>query len=259
MRGRRRAALAVFGGLVLGGTAACGATTNGSGEIGSGVPTRPPDFPASSGGVTAPATDQVLSSAAATSAPPSSAFPSLAPPRECAKASDCTLVKSYKLGDGVLVAVFSAPAASGGIGAAVLMMARDQTPTYWRVFDGETPSELLCAVAGSVRNCALVDYVGAHAATARPLVVSAIGITVGPAVGSDTPGLHLGDLDGDNLVDAYGLQNDYDPDYASGHVQWKTWRRSADAISLTSTGCGALAARAPAAPTAFLTGPCASG
>src|SRR4051794_27439253 len=95
--------------------------TNGAGEAGSGPATRPTDFPASPGAAsstTAPATDPVVSSAAAT-APPS-AFPSVAPPKECANTSDCKLVKSYKLGSGVLVAVFSAPSASGGIGAAVL-------------------------------------------------------------------------------------------------------------------------------------------
>ena len=73
------------------------------------------------------------------------------------------------------------------------------------VFDGETPSELLCAVADSARNCALVNFVGAHAATGYPLVVSTLGITIGPSVDSDTPGLRLGDLDDDNLVDVFGL------------------------------------------------------
>jgi hypothetical protein len=260
MRAARLVEVATAMALVLGAATGCASTTNGAGAVGRGSATRPTDFPASPGAAsstTAPATDPVVSSAAATA--PSSAFPSVAPPKECANTSDCKLVKSYKLGSGVVVGVFSAPSASGGIGAAVLMMARDQTPTYWHVFDGETPSELLCAVADSGRNCALVNFVGAHAATGYPLVVSTLGITIGPSVGSDTPALHLGELDDDNLVDVYGLQNNYNPDYASGHVQWQTWRRSGDAVSFASTGCGPLAAKAPADPTGFLTGTCDSG
>jgi hypothetical protein len=76
------------------------------------------------------------------------------------------------------------------------------------------------------------------------------------AVGSDTPGLHTGDLDGDRLVDAWGRQNDYQPDCASGHVQWQTWRRCGDGIALTSTGCGPKVSgpAAPKAPATFPTG-----
>jgi len=182
----------------------------------------------------------------------------------CAKQSDCKLVKSWNVGGGYLVAAFSAPNAANGLGASVMMLARDEVPVYWRAINGETPGELLCKVAsggagGTVRNCVMVDYVGAHAATARSMIVSADELDFGTTVGTDTPGLHAADLDHDLLVDVYGLNNNYKPDYASGHVQWQTWRRSADGATLTDTGCGPLAASAPPPPTTFLTGSCDSG
>jgi hypothetical protein len=137
------------------------------------------------------------------------------------------------------------------------MLARDQVPVYWHVIGSETPSELLCKVAeGTLRNCVLVDYVGAHASTAYPIVVDGDRLDLGKSVGTDTPGLHAADLDHDLRVEAYGLNNDYKPDYATGHVQWQTWRRSGDGTALASTGCGPLGTSAPPAPRTFLTGRC---
>jgi hypothetical protein len=92
----------------------------------------------------------------------------------------------------------------------------------------------------------------------HPVVLAASSLAVGPAVGTDTPGLQPRDLYGDNRIDLYGLQNNYDPDYASGDVQWQTWRRSNDETSFSSTGCGPLSSPAPAAPVALLTGSCSS-
>jgi hypothetical protein len=269
MRASTRFGVRVAGGataalLAVGG---CSSTVSGSGTL---AATAAPstsagrDFPSASAVPTdsrPPSGTNTGSSPASLPASSGGPAPSSAPaPKVCATQSDCKLVKSWDVGAGYLVAAFSAPSASSGVGAAVLMLARGQVPVYWHVLDGETPAELLCKVAStageSLRNCVLVDYVGAHAATAYPLVVDGDRLDLGAPVGTDTPGLHAADLDHDLLVDAYGLNNNYKPDYASGHVQWQTWRRSADGATLKSTGCGPLATSAPEAPTAFFTGSC---
>ena len=254
--------------VVLG--AGCSSTVGGSGRVGTTAApsTRSSrDFPSGSIGpiTSAPPSAGGPASGSTPASPGSSgasAPSTAAAPAACASQSDCKLVKSWNVGGGFLVAVFSAPSASSGVGAAVLMLARDEVPVFWHVIDGETPSELLCKVAGGsapLRNCVLVDYVGAHAATAYPLVVDGDQLDLGSSIGTDTPGLHAADLDHDLLVDAYGLNNDYKPDYASGHVQWQTWQRSADGATLKSTGCGPLSASPPKAPTTFVTGNCVSG
>lgn len=235
--------------------AGCTSTTGGTGavSVASSATSGGTDFPAS------PATSGALSpSGVPSSAPPTAAASGSPAPSECARESDCTLVKSWDVGGGYVVAAFSASSAAGGIGSSILLLARGRTPVFWHVFAGENPSELLCKVAGTLRNCALVDVVGAHGASAYPFVVVGDQLAIGPSIGTDTPGLHVADLNGDLLVDAYGLQNDFDPDYASGHVQWQTWKRSLDGMTLVSTGCGKLAASAPVDPTAFEQGKCKS-
>ena len=240
--------------------AGCSSTVGGSGK--GGVTSAPStgtsrDFPSAS---SAPSASVPTASGPGSSGAPGSTAPagpsSAPPPAVCAKQTDCKLLKSWNVGSGYLVAAFSAPSASSGVGASVLMLARDEVPVYWHLIDGETPGELLCKVAtGTLRNCVLVDYVGAHAAIAYPLVVDGDKLDIGKSVGTDTPGLHAADLDHDLLVEVYGLNNNYKPDYASGHVQWQTWQRTTDG-ALTSTGCGPLATSAPPVPTTFLTGSC---
>src|SRR5206468_1335071 len=144
-------------------------TVGGSGTVGAigttGAPLTGPsrDFPSAST-VPSDSSPPSVSSPESDSPPPSApaSGPSSKPaPSVCAKQSDCKLIKSWNVGGGYLVAAFSAPSASSGIGAAVLMLARDEVPVYWHVFDGASPSELLCKVAGgTVRNCVLVDQVG---------------------------------------------------------------------------------------------------
>jgi hypothetical protein len=166
------------------------------------------------------------------------------------------VLKSYDLGGGFTIVLHGNVSAYGGVGAAIIEFRQGGTPTYWRVFEGDTPSEMACDVAGPVRNCVVIDYVGAHAATAYPIVLVDQGLWVGEPVGTDTPGLHAGDLDGDNRIDVYGLQNNYEPDYATGKVAWQTWQRSTDGTAFRSTGCGPFVRRARPTPTAFLTGAC---
>lgn len=145
-----------------------------------------------------------------------------------------------------------------GIGSAFLELTENGTPVQWNELKDEIPAELTCNIAGSVRNCVLVTYVGAHGANAYPVLFDGSTLRIGLAVNTDTPELHAKDLDGDNRLDAYGLQNNYDPSYASGKVQWQTFQRSGDGTAFTSTGCGPLASAAPPPPSALLTGTCSS-
>jgi hypothetical protein len=191
------------------------------------------------------------SGAASTPAPVPTRTIAVPPPKACSS-SDCTLFASDDLGSGFAISVHNNSTA----GVAIVELAYHGTPLYWHVFRFETPAEFACDVAGSVRNCVLVDYTGAHAAIAHPIVLATATLLIGKEVVSDTPDLHPADLDGDNRIDAYGLHNDYDPDYASGKVRWQTWSRSADGRSFASTGCGPLSQTAPPAPTSFLAGAC---
>jgi hypothetical protein len=179
----------------------------------------------------------------------------LTPPGVCAT-PDCRLVHRAALGAGDTVALYGNTSADGGAGAAILEFAAHGTSTYWRVFAGQTPSQLECAAAATPRNCVVVDYVGAHGALAYPVVVLDGGPWVGEPVTTDTPDLRAADLDGDGRVDAFGVQNDYRPSYAEGAVQWQTWRRSRDGTAFASSGCGPLVRRTPRPPTTLLTGAC---
>jgi hypothetical protein len=219
--------------MLIAGCAACRSTTNGIGQV--HVGTRSPTAPAATApgridhGVPAPAT--------------------------CAT-SQCALVARHDLGGGFRLQVLGNTLAQHGAGAAVLELTRRGTPVYWRVFDRQTPAALSCARFRRLPNCVLVDYVGAYGGVAYPIILVDGGVWIGAPVGTDTPTLRAADLDGDGRVDVYGLQNNYDPSYSDGAVQWQTWRRSADGTSLTSTGCGVLSHDRAPAPVRLLTGAC---
>jgi hypothetical protein len=226
---------------VLAAAVGCGSTTGGSGHLASAsrsVPAKPALPPAVR---------------PTTGAPPGA----VRPPPLCAT-PDCPVVASRDLGSGYRLAALGNTSALGGAGVAVLELTHDGTPVYWRVFPTETPVALVCATSTHLPNCVLVDYAGAHGGVGYPILFVDRGVWVGNPVDTDTPILRAADLDGDGLVDAYGLQNDYEPSYADGAVQWQTWRRTADGTSFTSTGCGPLVHRGqPRAPDALLGGGCA--
>jgi hypothetical protein len=227
--------------------AGCGSTTSGTGRVGSTAPASP----SSSAPLTPSPTSPETSGVASLPPGPTASPPEEVPPPKACSTSACTLFKTFDAGHGYVLSVHSSPT------AAVLELARDGTPVYWRVFDYETPAEFMCVIVLSVPDCVLVDFTGAHAAIAHPIVLAGPFISVGKAVTSDTPEVHALDLDGDTWLDVYGLQNNYEPDYASGQVQWQTWQRTKYGTALVSTGCGTLASTAEPAPSTLLTGACA--
>jgi hypothetical protein len=142
-----------------------------------------------------------------------------------------------------------------GLNAYVALVTGSAT-VQWHTFPYQYAGELHCNIAGSVRNCVVINGVGAHASAAYPVLFDGAWLHIGEAATSDTPVIDAYDIDGDNRLDVAALQNNYTPSYANGKVQWQTWRRSTDGTSWKSTGCGPLAAAPPPRPNAFLTGAC---
>jgi hypothetical protein len=138
----------------------------------------------------------------------------------------------------------------------VLELTQDGVPVDWHALDDQSPSQLVC-LAGAAANCVVIGYTGAHGATATVwrLALSSARLSQAATADADTPSMAAQDLNGDGFLDVLGLQNDYTPDYATGHLQWQTWLF--DGRNLTSTGCTPPAAAPPPRPTAAATGSCA--
>ena len=62
------------------------------------------------------------------------------------------------------------------------------------------------------------------------------------------------DLDHDGLLDVLGVENDYQPNYATGHNYWASYRLVGAA--LRRTGCLPVSSPPQPAPTTLLTGHC---
>ena len=117
-------------------------------------------------------------------------------------------------------------------------------------------ASLTCLSTGPEPNCAITAIEGAHAGSAE-LVVLRGGQLVAPPearVVFDSGAPLAVDLDHDGYLDIVGVDNDYQPNYATGHNFWATYRFHDDV--LTETGCTPMPTRAGSAPTRFLDGPC---
>ena len=234
--------------------AACTSTVHGQGgSASSATSAQTSSAPTSSAAPTSvPVTpSSTIPSSAPTSVPTS--LPSVPAPRGC-RTSACAVTEQVGLGgDETLVLHFVEAATK-----TFLEVRHGATSVFWRGFPYEVAGDLRCNISGSVRNCVLVDGVGAHGSVAYALVWDGTTLRTGVPVTSDTPIIDIVDLDHDNRLDVAVLLNDYNPSYAAGHVQWQTYRRSADGATLTATGCGPLSGSKPPQPTDFLTGTCAS-
>jgi hypothetical protein len=147
------------------------------------------------------------------------------------------------------------PAFDAGVGATIVELTNAGTPVYWATIAGEMPAQLTCSTSADKSNCVLVASVGAHGSNAAVWRLGGATLHRGSTVASDSPNMRALDLNGDGWVDAEGLQNTYNPDYASGAVYWQTW--ISDGTHLTSTGCTPPTHSQPGAPAAPVTGTCA--
>jgi hypothetical protein len=71
---------------------------------------------------------------------------------------------------------------------------------------------------------------------------------------ADLPTISATDLDDDGDLDVIALDSDYTPNFALGHLYWRTFRNIDG--QLISTGCVPRSSPSAAAPSAFLTGAC---
>ncbi len=105
-------------------------------------------------------------------------------------------------------------------------------------------------------HCAVLAEVGSHAGFAQ-LVLLRAGTLTAPAEASvsfDGGRPAAADLDGDGWLDVLGTENDYRPNYATGHNFWATYRY--DGARLHRTGCAPRPAQATPQPERVLTGAC---
>lgn len=91
---------------------------------------------------------------------------------------------------------------------------------------------------------------------AHALAIDGHRLQLGDSVGAGTPIIDIADLNGDRLLDVAALQNNYEPDYATGKVQYQTFERTIDGLSFTKTGCGPLQRKKPPTPSSLQTGSC---
>lgn len=263
MAPRRALAALVAVGACVAALSACGSTVHGQGsgpvEVSRSVAsataasTTPGSSAASSASVSTGSAQSSPSSGS-----PSSAALAVAAPRQCPGGS-CPIIGTADLGDGFVASLRSGTASDGpAFGASVLELTEAGVPVDWHATDDRQPGQLSC-IGGAVANCVVIDYQGAHSASATVWRLGRDSATLAKmaSADADTPSMSARDLNGDGFVDVIGLQNDYQPDYVTGQVQWQTW--VFDGKNLSSTGCTALAPTPPPRPSAPATGTCAGG
>ncbi|MDT0261904.1 hypothetical protein [Jatrophihabitans lederbergiae] len=114
---------------------------------------------------------------------------------------------------------------------------------------------LVCA-AGQHPNCVVSSSVGSHAGNAEVVQLRGSALVSSPAtsVTFDSGVPRAADLNGDGYLDVAGLDNDYKPNFATGHNFWTTYRFTGGALH--QTGCTPQKSIHQVAPTVLLTGPC---
>ncbi|HEV2887208.1 MAG TPA: hypothetical protein VGX49_09885 [Jatrophihabitans sp.] len=235
--------------LVLGSTLALGLVLSGCAGSGrhSGAPAGGSPTAASS----TPASDTTPTS------------PSGAPDVPC-KQWSCTPEQPVQLGGGYSVRLWSsaAPTAMPAVDRStpVLQLLRDGRHQQWWVgrsgFGWDTKLDCLPASQAVPAHCAVLAEVGSHAGIAA-LVLLRDGALVSPAEASvsfDGGRPMAADFDHDGWLDVLGTENDYQPNYATGHNFWATYRFTE--AGLGRTGCAPRRTLAEPPPDRLLTGAC---
>ncbi|MEO7260632.1 MAG: hypothetical protein ABI047_05160 [Jatrophihabitantaceae bacterium] len=201
------------------------------------------------------------SSAATDSTSPGSATGSSEPP---CKPWSCTPEQAVQLGGGYSVRLWSSAAPTSAPSpdrsTPVLQLLQNGKHLQWWVgrsgFGWATKLDCLPAGAAAAAHCAVLAEVGSHAGTAE-LVLLRSGVLDSPAqaIASFDGGRPMAaDLDHNGWLDVLGTENDYQPNYATGHNFWATYRF--DGASLHRTGCTPRPTLATPQPERLLTGAC---
>ena len=176
----------------------------------------------------------------------------------------CTPESPVQLGGGYSVRLWSSVAPTAVLApdrsTPVLQLLRDGRHLQWwqarSGFGWESKLDCLAAHGSIPAQCAVLAEVGSHAGIAQ-LVMLSDGALVSPgraSVSFDGGRPMSADLDSDGWLDVLGTENDYQPNYATGHNYWATYRF--DGESLQRTGCALRRTLAGPPPDRLLTAPC---
>lgn len=176
----------------------------------------------------------------------------------------CAPELPVQLGGGYSVRLWSSVAPTAVLApdrsTPVLQLLRDGRHLQWwqarSGFGWEAKLDCLAAHGSIPAQCAVLAEVGSHAGIAQ-LVMLSDGALVSPSrasVSFDGGRPMSADLDSDGWLDVLGTENDYQPNYATGHNYWATYRF--DGESLQRTGCTPRPTLAGPPPDRLLTGTC---
>jgi len=176
----------------------------------------------------------------------------------------CTPGPALQLGDGYSTRLWSSAAPTAAStpdrSTPVLELLRGGRHVQWwqgrSGFGWRAALDCRPASAAVPAHCAVLAEVGSHAGVAQ-LVLLRSGTLTGPSEASvsfDGGRPLAADLDGDGWLDVLGTENDYRPNYATGHNFWATYRF--DGTSLRRTGCAPRPTSATPQPAVLLTGAC---
>lgn len=194
-------------------------------------------------------------------APPTTSHAAL--PRAVPKPADCaswgcTKAQSVDLGRGYAISLWHAGKSGDMRTDPVVELTDRGVSVQWLLWSrgyGWSGS-LKCSTAAAAPSCIITDGAGVHSAAAQ-LVILRSGKLVFPAksyVIADLPTITVRDLDDDGDLDVVALDSDYTPNFAEGHLYWRTYRNAGGQLS--STGCMRQNSPADPPPITALTGPC---
>ncbi len=175
-------------------------------------------------------------------------------PAQCA-AWTCTRAQSVELPNGFAVSLWHAGQAGDFATRPVVELAQGAAAVQWMVAaDGYGwAGTLTCSASGTEPTCVLLDGQGAHSGLAQEMVLRHGLLVDAGTVSGDSSTVLAADLDHDGDLDVIVLDSDFTPNYAAGHLFWRTYQFDG---TLASTGCAPAADVHAAPPTTLLTGPC---
>jgi len=176
----------------------------------------------------------------------------------------CTPEQPVELGGGYSVRLWSSGTPTGAPtsdrSTPVLQLLHDGQHRQWWVgrsgFGWSAKLDCLPGTADVPAQCAVLAEAGSHAGSAELVVLRSGALASSPqaTVSFDGGRPMAADLDHDGWLDVLGTENDYQPNYATGHNYWATYR-FADG-SLQRTGCVLRRTMAQPPPDRLLTGQC---
>ncbi|HEX8304522.1 MAG TPA: hypothetical protein VF612_06575 [Jatrophihabitans sp.] len=204
-------------------------------------------------GSSVPATDSTAPSGVGTT-----------PPAPC-KQWSCVPEQPVQLGGGYSVRLWASAAPTAAPTAdrstPVLQLLHDGRHRQWWVgragFGWSAKLDCLAAGGAVPAHCVVLAEAGSHAGSAEVVTLRSGALASSPqaSVSFDGGRPMAADLDHDGWLDVLGTENDYQPNYATGHNYWATYRFAEG--SLYRTGCALRRTLAqPPPPDRLLTGDC---